>query len=199
MFVIEIVCITWFLCQEPPLQGAVFGTRPQCERALKVVYESWRPAGGSYKFNCRPDTAQRLRFGRFLNFITTVINPESMPANLTEGRFRSYWEQTDATELPVLIRNQGQHAQVSPEIRDWVRGLKDKRGVGCCDTADGHPTEVEWDTEREHYRVRIDGTWHVVPPEAVIDGPNKLGYAVVWYWHENGRPKIRCFIAGAGG
>ena len=101
----------------------------------------------------------------------------------------------------ALARNQGQYAQTSPEIRDWIRGLKDKNGNGCCSTADGYPAEVEWDTERERYRVRIGGQWYVVPPEAVIDGPNKLGYAVVWYVYddEQGALKIRCFIAGAGG
>jgi hypothetical protein len=37
----------------------------------------------------------RLRFGRFLNFITMVIKTDSLPKNLTERRFRSLWEQTD--------------------------------------------------------------------------------------------------------
>lgn len=32
------------------------------------------------------------RFGRFLNFLTMVRNPESIPNNLTERRFRSFWE-----------------------------------------------------------------------------------------------------------
>jgi hypothetical protein len=40
--------------------------------------------------------ALRLRFGRFLNFNTTdVVNAEGIPNNLTEGRFRGYWERTD--------------------------------------------------------------------------------------------------------
>jgi len=37
---------------------------------------------------------QRLVFGRFLNFATNVANPGNLPNNLTEGRFRFYWEQT---------------------------------------------------------------------------------------------------------
>jgi hypothetical protein len=37
----------------------------------------------------------RLRFGRFLNFSTDVLNAEFAPKNLTEGRFRSYWERTE--------------------------------------------------------------------------------------------------------
>jgi hypothetical protein len=43
----------------------------------------------------QPWVVYRLRFGRFLNFITTVIKTESLPANLTERRFRALWEQTD--------------------------------------------------------------------------------------------------------
>ncbi len=69
-------------------------------------------------------------------------------------------------------------------LKDWVRGLKDKNGQGCCDTADGFPAEVEWDD---------------VPDSAVIEKPNRLGYPMVWYWRENGAPRIRCFIPGAGG
>ena len=37
----------------------------------------------------------RLRFGRFLNFTTGVVNLESLPNNLSEGQFRRYWSQTD--------------------------------------------------------------------------------------------------------
>src|SRR5262249_6371282 len=39
----------------------------------------------------------RLRFGCFLNFSTAVEKAESLPANLTERRFRGFWEQTDKT------------------------------------------------------------------------------------------------------
>jgi hypothetical protein len=39
--------------------------------------------------------AYRMRFGRFLNFTTAVVNAETLPANLTEGRFRAHWEQAD--------------------------------------------------------------------------------------------------------
>ena len=37
----------------------------------------------------------RLQFGSFLHFVTTVTN-HKLPANLTERRFRGYWEQTKA-------------------------------------------------------------------------------------------------------
>jgi hypothetical protein len=108
-----------------------------------------------------------------------------------------------ATALLVLSveaygKDDGRYAQVNPEIKRWVDGLKDKRGIGCCSTADGFPAEVDWDTAGNRYKVHIEGEWFVVPDEAVIEEPNRLGHAVVWYYKENGRPKIRCFIAGSG-
>lgn len=36
----------------------------------------------------------RLRFGRFLHFTTVVVKRE-LPPNLTEGRFRKFWTETD--------------------------------------------------------------------------------------------------------
>jgi len=54
------------------------------------------------------------------------------------------------------------------------------------------------------YRVKIDGEWYDVPSEAVLDAPNRFGFAVVWYyrsWLNGTKPSvsIRCFIPGAGG
>jgi DNA-binding transcriptional regulator LsrR (DeoR family) len=47
----------------------------------------------------KEDQSQRyisylLVFGRFLNFSTMVLNPNLAPNNLSERRFRKYWEQT---------------------------------------------------------------------------------------------------------
>ncbi len=102
----------------------------------------------------------------------------------------------------LAAHDHGPYAHISKELRDWVKALTDKEGNGCCDTADGYPAEVEWDTEANGYKVRIEGVWHAVPPNAVIEKPNRMGHAMVWYWRkwENGisTPQIRCFIAGAG-
>ncbi len=47
----------------------------------------------------------RLRFSRFLGFInTTGINGTPIPRNLTERRFRSYWEQTTKGHEPTRFR-----------------------------------------------------------------------------------------------
>jgi hypothetical protein len=101
-------------------------------------------------------------------------------------------------------RDYGQYRDVDPAIRQWVQGLKDKTGQGCCATADGHPAEYEWDTAGNGYKVRIEGQWYDVPTEAVVDEPNKLGYATVWYWwswERDGKKiyHIRCFLPGPGG
>lgn len=107
-----------------------------------------------------------------------------------------------ALAAPAKARDNGQYAQVSPEIREWVRGLKDRNGVGCCDTADGFPAEeVEWSAERGGYSVVIEGQRHPVPPAALLDGPNKLGRAMVWWIRltPGGTILIRCFIPGTMG
>jgi hypothetical protein len=45
----------------------------------------------------------RLRFGRFITFSANVT-PVTIAQNLTEGRFRSYWERTDKTEPNDNVR-----------------------------------------------------------------------------------------------
>jgi hypothetical protein len=109
-----------------------------------------------------------------------------------------------ATAAEAQARDYGQYRDTDPALRRWIEGLKDRTGKGCCESADGHPAEYEWDTAGNRYRVRIEGDWYVVPAEAVIEGPNKLGYATVWYWNSwelDGKEHfhIRCFLPGPGG
>jgi hypothetical protein len=103
-----------------------------------------------------------------------------------------------------IARDYGQYSDIDPATKHWVKGLTDKKGKSCCETADGHPAEYEWDVSSHGYRVLIEGQWYPVPPEALIEEPNRLGYATVWYWWEwefDGRKihHIRCFLPGAGG
>lgn len=107
-----------------------------------------------------------------------------------------------AADAPA--RDNGQYADVDPAIKEWVKRLTDKSGQGCCATADGFPADYDWNVADNHYRVRIDDEWYDVPPEAVVDGPNRLGHATVWYWWEwdvEGKKvnHIRCFLPGPGG
>lgn len=107
-----------------------------------------------------------------------------------------------AISAPSHARDFGQHAQASPEIRDWVRGLKDRNGHGCCNTADGFPAEeVEWSATAGGYSVVIEGQRYPVPPAALLDGPNKIGRAMVWWIRlsPGGSILIRCFIPGTMG
>jgi hypothetical protein len=103
-----------------------------------------------------------------------------------------------------MARDYGQYSDIDPATKNWVQGLKDKKGTSCCETADGHPAEYEWDVGARGYKVLIEGQWYPVPQDAVIEQPNRLGYATVWYWWEwelDGRKihHIRCFLPGAGG
>lgn len=106
----------------------------------------------------------------------------------------------------VFARDDGRYA-ASP-LKLWFDGLQSGTGL-CCSFADGAKVEnVDWDTvsmadaEGTHiiYRVRLNGAWLDVPPNAVVTVPNRFGAAVVWpYKDENGATRIRCFMPGAEG
>jgi len=85
-------------------------------------------------------------------------------------------------------------------LNQWFDSLASRRGP-CCSVADGQSVEdVDWDTNDGKYRVRLDGQWIEVPPDALVTVPNKFGLAVVWpYKDYESRTQIRCFIPGAGG
>src|SRR5262245_30011896 len=101
--------------------------------------------------------------------------------------------------VATQARANGRYSQVSPEIKGWVESLTDDKGRGCCATADGfRPEEVEWDMAESAYRVRINGEWFKVPDGAVIKEANRIGYAIVWYFVDNGALTIRCFLPGTG-
>jgi hypothetical protein len=99
----------------------------------------------------------------------------------------------------TYARDDGRYSQVSPDIKRWVEGLTDDKGRGCCATADGfRPEEVDWDMTENSYKVMIGGQWYTVPEGAVVKDTNKIGYAIVWYYVDNGAVFIRCFLPGSG-
>ncbi len=85
-------------------------------------------------------------------------------------------------------------------LKQWFDSLASRKG-SCCSFADGVSiADVDWDTKGGNYRVRLDGQWIEVPPEALVTVPNKFGPAVVWPYKDfKGNTLIRCFIPGAGG
>ncbi len=105
----------------------------------------------------------------------------------------------------LLVRDNGRYAG-SP-LKSWFDSLASGRGP-CCSFADGFRIDdVDWDVqcatvagqEQCGYRVRVGGRWIDVPPEAVVQGANRYGPAVVWpYEDPNGETQIRCFLPGAG-
>lgn len=101
----------------------------------------------------------------------------------------------------TLARNDGRFVQADPLIKKWIEGLKDKKGEGCCNTADGFPvSDTEWKIKNDKYWVYILDDWYEVPEDAVLDTPNRLGIAMVWWYptFADGKkiPKIRCFMRG---
>jgi hypothetical protein len=84
-------------------------------------------------------------------------------------------------------------------LKAWFDKLASGKGL-CCSFADGVSVQdVDWDTQGNTYRVRINGAWVVVPDAAVVSEPNKFGPAVVWPYQDiNGATQIRCFMPGTG-
>jgi hypothetical protein len=101
----------------------------------------------------------------------------------------------------ALARDNGQWAQTDPARRQWFGGLKSPGGGLCCSFADGWQIDdADWNTHDGHYLVRIEGTWYVVPDEALVTERNKYGLPVVWpVKTKDGEIRIRCFMPGTEG
>src|SRR5580704_1558689 len=106
----------------------------------------------------------------------------------------------------ALAHDDGRYAN-SP-LKPWFDQLASRKRL-CCSFADGRRVDdVDWDTAQVadagaeptlHFRVRIDGAWVIVPPDAVITEPNRYGPAMAWpYKDAAGVTQIRCFMAGSG-
>lgn len=90
------------------------------------------------------------------------------------------------------------HDHHNPEMDDWFKGLRSKAGAHCCNGSDYEGiADPDWQSKDGKYQVRLNGVWHDVPPDAVIDTPNKVGQAMVWPYEIEGQTFIRCFMPGA--
>jgi len=100
---------------------------------------------------------------------------------------------------PLSAADDGRYAQRDPAIHAWFDKLASGKGL-CCSFADGRTVDdPDVDSDGNHYRVRVDGVWYDVPPNALVTEPNKFGQAVVWpYKDAEGNTQIRCFLPGAG-
>jgi hypothetical protein len=71
------------------------------ERRFRQYWErTGKASKDSIRFRAVLTLIESVLFGRFLTFITTVINSDSVPKSLTEGRFRKYWERTEGSVYP---------------------------------------------------------------------------------------------------
>jgi hypothetical protein len=96
---------------------------------------------------------------------------------------------------PVLGRDDGRYAD-SP-LKPWFESLQSEFGP-CCTDADAYIlSDLDWESDQGHYRVRINGEWVTVPDGAVITQPNRAGRTMVWKHYIDGHPRIRCFIPGS--
>ena len=84
---------------------------------------------------------------------------------------------------------------LSADVQEWVRGLRGANNISCCDDADG--IDPVWETHGDGYRVQFKGEWLRVEPDALLKIPNRMGVARAWIGYTaDGRPYVRCFIAG---
>lgn len=94
------------------------------------------------------------------------------------------------------------HDHNRPSLDGWYQGLRSPAGSSCCDgpAVDAvHLADVDWESKDGRYRVRLDGQWVDVPPDAVLDGPNRDGRTLVWPSWTDGKRTVRCFMPGAMG
>jgi len=91
------------------------------------------------------------------------------------------------------------HDHSRPGLNNWYQSLKSGRGP-CCDGpgVDAYSlADVDWESKNGRYRVRIEGQWYDVPPDAVLTVPNLDGRTIVWPIKGWGGLTIRCFMPGS--
>lgn len=96
----------------------------------------------------------------------------------------------------------GQYANVDQVTQEWFRSQKvPNTNFICCNEADGVFAEEEirggsyWTRFRPHGKPPTG--WMKVPPDVIIQGPNRNPSAVVWYFFDNeGIVYIRCYARG---
>ena len=107
-----------------------------------------------------------------------------------------------AVTIPVAASARdptGKWAQADPGIQQWFQEQRvPGTAMRCCDDADGETVREEirqgqyWITG-EHFPV-----WTPVPPERVLQGPNKAGHPVAWWGIQGDVTFVRCYAPGAG-
>lgn len=88
------------------------------------------------------------------------------------------------------------HDHGRPEMDDWLAGLHSKNKTWCC-KGDDTDTIEDWETKGDRYRVKFRGEWFDVPEDALVEGPNKGGDALLWMNKGYLGMSVRCFLPGS--
>lgn len=101
--------------------------------------------------------------------------------------------------MALSIHHAGAHDHNRPGLDNWYSSLRSGKGP-CCGGPSIDATTLDgpdWESKDGRYRVRLEGEWHDVPPEAVLAEPNKDGRTLVWPIKGYGGLTIRCFMPGS--
>ena len=106
------------------------------------------------------------------------------------------------------------HDHNRSDLSKWFEKLHDREGDPCCDGSEAmHLSEVDWEINGNHYRVRVPTTpggferamagaanveteWVYVPDGAVINEPNRANVTLVWPLYGPMGVSVRCFMPG---
>jgi hypothetical protein len=89
------------------------------------------------------------------------------------------------------------HDHSNPANNEWLKQQRNQNGNLCCDGDDWtRADDLEWSAESGRYKVKVEGQWLDVPPEALTQAPNKMGHVLVWLRRLNGQPVVFCFAPG---
>jgi hypothetical protein len=130
------------------------------EQALAVLFHrsNWTQAELAKKEGkSQQRITQTLLFGRFLNFTTTVVNPESLPKSLTERHFRSFWERTEGDErlrFREIVKLMQEATPRAPSRPKLGQAIKERYADGKWHKFDVITSKIEGD--ESHIRDTLD-------------------------------------------
>ena len=91
--------------------------------------------------------------------------------------------------IPLLLL-----ASIAPaSAHGWYTGLRDGKGVSCCDNHDCHPVGVCVLPDRKEGLV-IQGACQPIPWDKVLKIASPDGGAHACWYFINGRPSVQCVI-----
>ena len=79
------------------------------------------------------------------------------------------------------------HDHIQPELNTWYQSLYSEEGAWCCDGTDvTRLTDPQWMIKDGQYQVFLENEWVKVPPEKLVKGNNRVGFALVRRKYLNG-------------